>query len=103
MQWLDYGLFLLLRTCHCCCKSGFFIYQIYDTSDFVVGLSTQVFIFLFVPINFPSVWIIDNWGLRVSVTIFHFKILSGIVLTTAGMWIRLVVVLQPYFYWVLIG
>ncbi len=80
------------------CFSGFapVVAEIYDTSEVLVGVASELFIFMYVPFNFPFVWMIDNWGVRFSVT-------AGSVLMVIGVWMRLIVVLEPNFYWVLLG
>ena len=62
----------------------------------MVGLGSEVFIFMYVPLNFPFVWLIDNWGIRFSIT-------SGALLTFAGVWIRMIALIKYSFYWMLAG
>lgn len=44
-------------------------YQIYGTSEDVVGLTAEIFLILYIPMNYPVVWVLDNWGVRFSVSI----------------------------------
>jgi hypothetical protein len=41
----------------------------------------QSYLILYVPMNFPSVTVLDKWGLHIGVGI-------GIGMTTLGLWIR---------------
>ena len=63
----------------------------------------EVFIILYIPLNFPTVWIIDNWGIKFSVSLIFKQVVVGMLLTTAGLWLRLVVIIHPSFYWILGG
>lgn len=44
---------------------------------------------MYLPVNFPSVYIVEKWGLRVG-TLF------GIVLSTIGLWIRCLINVNYY-------
>ena len=60
----------------------------------VVSLMSYSFLALYLPVNFPSVYIVDKYGLRMG-TIF------GIVFSTVGLWIRCLV--NVSFWTLLIG
>ena len=60
----------------------------------VVGLMSYSFLALYLPVNFPSVYVVDKYGLRMG-TIF------GIVLSTVGLWVRCFV--NQNFYTLLVG
>ena len=60
----------------------------------VVSLMSYSFQALYLPVNFPSVYVVDKYGLRMG-TIF------GIVLSTVGLWIRCFVNMN--FYTLLVG
>jgi fucose permease len=49
---------------------------------------------MFVPMNFPSVFALDKYGLRIGVCL-------GIVLTTVGLWLRCLI--NKSFWMVIVG
>ena len=77
-------------------KVSSYLAQIYGVSEILVGVASELFIFMYVPFNFPFVWLIDRYGIR-------FSVIAGVLLTTSGTWIRLVIIAQPSFYWILFG
>ena len=50
-------------------------------SLFLINYMSQIYMLMFVPVNFPSVAVLDNYGLRTGVTL-------GMGLTTLGIWLR---------------
>ena len=60
----------------------------------VVSLMSYSFLALYLPMNFPSVFVIDKYGLRMG-------IIFGIVLSTIGLWVRCFVNMN--FYTLLVG
>eukprot|EP00347_Sterkiella_histriomuscorum_P001701 403371011 len=66
----------------------------YGVSIFVINYMSQVFMVVFVPMNFPSVAALDKRGLR-------FGIVIGITLTCLGCWMRCLI--NYSFYWALAG
>ena len=57
---------------------------VYDVQPLIINLMSYSFMALYVPVNFPSVYIVDKYGLRVGTLI-------GISLTTFGICIRCLV------------
>jgi hypothetical protein len=48
---------------------------------FTINYMSQIYMIMFLPINFLSVTALDKWGLR-------YGIIIGIVLTVLGLWLR---------------
>ena len=42
------------------------------------------FMALYLPMNFPCVYVVENYGLR-------WGVVSGIIITTIGLWIRVLI------------
>ena len=55
---------------------------------------SQIYMFAYLPLNFPSVFALDKWGLR-------YGVLIGISLTTLGLWLRSLI--NYSFTWVIVG
>ena len=68
--------------------------SIYSYSYLVISLSSLVYMFTFIPINFPGDYIMDHLGLRKGMII-------GVVCTTVGAWIRILV--NESFLYVILG
>lgn len=68
--------------------------EVYDVGPTVTMMMSYVFMMLYLPVNFPSVWVVDKWGLRAGT-------LMGIGFTTAGYWLRCLI--NVNFYTCLIG
>lgn len=47
----------------------------------IISLMSYCFMALYLPVNFPSVYVVEKYGLRVGVLI-------GTALTTLGIWVR---------------
>ena len=60
----------------------------------MVSLMAYAFQGLYLPVNFPSVYVVDRWGLRIGTVV-------GISLTTFGLWLRCLVNFN--FYTLLLG
>ena len=63
-------------------------------SLFEIQYMTLSYLLLFVVANFPSVYVLDKYGLKIGVV-------CGIVLTAGGLWIRCL--LNYNFYFALLG
>lgn len=75
-------------------NTRFYFLQVYDVGPTVTMMMSYVFMMLYLPVNFPSVWVVDKWGLRAGT-------LMGIGFTTAGYWLRCLI--NVNFYTCLIG
>ena len=60
----------------------------------MVSLMSYSFMGLYLPMNFPSVYVVERWGLRVGTVV-------GISITTFGLWLRCLV--NVNFYTLLMG
>jgi fucose permease len=63
-------------------------------SLFTVNYLSLIYMFLFIPMNFPSTIILDKFGLRVGV-------LLGLAITVVGLWLRCAI--NTSFYYVVAG
>ena len=63
-------------------------------SPLIVNMMSYSFMVLYLPANFPCVYVIEKWGLR-------WGIILGIASTCLGLWIR--TLLNTSFNWALIG
>ena len=61
---------------------------------FVVNYMSLIYLIMFVPVNFPSVAVLEKYGLRVGLII-------GIGLTIVGLWLRCLI--NTSFIFVIIG
>jgi len=68
--------------------------QLYGVSALTVNMMSYSFMVLFLPMNFPSVHVIEKYGLRCG-------IIAGIVSTAAGLWVRCFI--NTNFYTALVG
>ena len=57
------------------------LFQVYGVSSLVVNCMSYSFMALYLPMNFPCVYVIEKYGLR-------WAIVGGIVTTTVGLWMR---------------
>lgn len=55
--------------------------DLYDVGVLTVNMMSYSFMVLFLPMNFPCVYVIENYGLR-------WGVIGGILSTTIGLWIR---------------
>ena len=55
--------------------------QLYGVSPLIVNTMSYSFMALYLPMNFPCVYVIEKWGLR-------WGIIGGIASTALGLWIR---------------
>ena len=60
----------------------------------IVNLMSYSFMALYLPMNFPCVYVVEKYGLR-------WGVVSGIIITTIGLWIR--VLINESFYFALVG
>ena len=58
--------------------------KVYDVQPIIINLMSYCFMVLYVPANFPSIYIVDKYGLRIGTIV-------GIGLTTLGISIRVFV------------
>lgn len=70
------------------------IQYVYDVNLLTVNYMSLSFAFFFLPMNFPSTYVLDRYGLRVGV-------MWGITLTVLGLWLRCLV--NQSFWWVVAG
>jgi len=110
-RWYMLGIFAFCNItigCAFICFSPLFslVIDIYGVSLFTVNWMTISYCIIYLPMNFPSTYILDKYGLRVGLTI-------GMLGTTVGLWIRclinhsfwfavagqtLMAVMQPFIY-----
>jgi fucose permease len=53
----------------------------YGVSSTVIGSMGFMFMLVFIPVNFPSTWVLERYGLKTG-------ILMGSAFTTIGMWVK---------------
>ena len=63
-------------------------------SSLIVNMMSYSFMALYLPMNFPCVYVVETYGLR-------WGVVGGILSTTLGLWIR--VFINKNFYSALIG
>ena len=68
--------------------------EAYGTRLIAINYLSSSYMIMFAPLNFPSVFVLDKYGLRVGVCL-------GIILTSFGMWLRCLI--NQNFYAVLVG
>ncbi len=68
--------------------------QLYDVGPLMVNLMSYSFMVLYLPMNFPCVYVVEKFGLRIGV-------IGGIVSTAVGLWLRCFI--NTSFYIALIG
>ena len=68
--------------------------SLYGYSYLTISLSSLIYMFTFIPMNFPGDYIMDHLGLRIGMCI-------GVLLTIIGAWIRILV--NENFLYVLLG
>lgn len=68
--------------------------SIYGYSYFIISLSSLLYMFTFIPLNFPGDYIMDHLGLNIGMIV-------GVICTMAGAWIRVFV--NKSFLFVLLG
>jgi len=65
----------------------------YGVSSAVIGSMGFMFMLVFIPVNFPSNWVLERYGLRVG-------ILVGIAFSTLGMWVKCLINVSFVWAWV---
>ncbi len=67
---------------------------LYGVQLITINYLSLSFMLFYLPMNFPSTYILDKYGLRIGICI-------GIVFTTVGLWMRCLV--NSSFWWVVMG
>lgn len=68
--------------------------DLYDVGPLMVNLMSYSFMVLYLPMNFPCVYVVEKFGLRIGV-------IGGIVSTAVGLWLRCFI--NTSFYIALVG
>ena len=83
------------------CMVGFsavsqIIAEVYDTTEFMLSLCVLVFLIMYVPSNFVVLWVLNKYGLRIT-------LMTGAVLSIIGVWSRFLIIIFPKFGVILIS
>lgn len=81
----------MISACGWICFAPIFnlVQDLYDVNLLTVNYMSLSYCFFFLPMNFPSTYVLDKYGLRIG-------LLWGITLTAIGLWIRCLV---NYSFW----
>ena len=73
----------MISGCAWICFSPIFdlLQSVYGVSLLTINYLSMSYCLLFIPVNFPSTYILDKYGLR-------FGIIVGLIFTTVGLWMR---------------
>ncbi len=64
--------------------------SIYDTSDFMLSFCVLIYLILYVPANFVVMFLLNKYGVRVT-------LICGALLSLIGAWLRMLIVAIPNF------
>eukprot|EP00347_Sterkiella_histriomuscorum_P005502 403356370 len=78
----------------CFAPIGDVLQKNYGVSIFIINYLSQIYMIMYLPLNFPSVYALDKLGLR-------WGVLIGIALTALGLWVRCLI--NYSFAWVIVG
>lgn len=64
--------------------------DMYNVGPLIINFMSYSFMVLYLPMNFPCVYVVERYGLRVG-------IIGGIVTTALGLWVRCLLSTSIYF------